>query len=258
MKVVILAGGFGSRLSEETVVKPKPMVEIGTHPILWHIMKIYSTYGFNEFVILLGYKGYYIKEYFSNYFLHNNDVTIDLAKNTMEIHNNHTEPWKVTLLETGANSMTGARIKQAKPYLNNETFFLTYGDGVCDVNINELLSFHKKNARALTMTAVQPEGRFGVIDLDPQSKVERFYEKPQGDGGWINGGFFVCEPEVFEYISDRNDCIFERDPLENIAKDGQLFAYQHNGFWMCMDTLRDKVKLNELWDGNEAKWKKWK
>ena len=257
MKVVILAGGLGSRLSEETVVKPKPMVEVGTQPILWHIMKIYSSYGFNEFVILLGYKGYYIKEYFSNYFLHNNDVTIDIASNSVEIHNNHAEPWKVTLLETGANSMTGARIKQARPYLGEEPFFLTYGDGVSNIDIKALLAFHQSHGRALTMSAVQPEGRFGVIELDDQSGVKKFFEKPQGDGGWINGGFFVCEPKVFDYISDRNDCIFEREPLENIARDGQLYAYQHNGFWMCMDTLRDKVRLNELWESKQAKWKIW-
>lgn len=258
MKVVILAGGFGSRLSEETDIKPKPMVSIGDHPILWHIMKMYSHYGFNEFVILLGYKGYYIKEYFSNYFLHNNDVTIDLSKDSVEIHNNNAEPWKVTLIDTGINSMTGARIKQAKPYTDNKPFFLTYGDGVSDVDINQLLSFHNQNSKAMTVTAVQPEGRFGVLDFDKESKVERFYEKPQGDGGWINAGFFVCEQKVFDYISDQTDCIFERDPMEKMAKDGELFAYQHKGFWQCMDTLRDKTKLNELWEKNDAKWKIWK
>ncbi len=257
MKVVILAGGFGSRLSEETVTKPKPMVEIGEQPILWHIMKSYSQYGYNEFIILLGYKGYYIKEYFFNYFLHNNDVTIDIEKNSMEVHNNHTEPWKVTLLETGLHSMTGARIKQARKYLNNETFFLTYGDGVCDVNLNELLDFHRQKGKAMTLTAVQPEGRFGVIDTNKDFQVEKFYEKPHGDGGWINGGFFVCEPAVFDYISDDRGCIFEREPMEKMAGDGQLFAYHHHGFWKCMDTLRDKVRLNELWDNNEAKWKSW-
>lgn len=257
MKVVILAGGLGSRLSEETIIKPKPMVEIGSHPILWHIMKYYSSFGFNEFVILLGYKGYLIKEYFLNYFLHNNDVTIDLSKNGFDIHNNHSEPWKVTLLETGANSMTGTRIKQAKPYLNNSPFLLTYGDGVSDVNLSELLDFHAKNGKKLTVTAVQPEGRFGVFELNGNSRVERFDEKPKGEGGWINGGFFVCEPEVLNYISDKSDCIFESEPMEKIAADGELFAYQHNGFWMCMDTLRDKVKLNQLWDCNQAKWKIW-
>lgn len=258
MKVVILAGGLGSRLSEETVVKPKPMVEIGDKPILWHIMKIYSHYGFNEFVILLGYRGYYIKEYFSNYFLHNNDVTIDLSKNSVEIHNNYTEPWKITMLETGANSMTGARIKQAKPYVNNETFFLTYGDGVSDINISELLRFHQQHAKILSVTAVQPEGRFGVLDFNDGSKVERFYEKPHGDGGWINAGFFVCEPAIFDYIADDESCVFEKAPMENLAKNGELFAYQHSGFWKCMDTLRDKSALNELWETNQAKWKIWK
>lgn len=258
MKVVILAGGYGSRLSEETVVKPKPMVEIGEKPILWHIMKSYSHYGFNEFIILLGYKGYYIKEYFSNYFLHNSDVTIDLAKNSIEIHNNHQEPWKVTLLETGLNNMTGSRIKQAKNFIGNEPFLLTYGDGVCDVDINKLVGFHREQGRTMTVTAIQPEGRFGVLDIQENNKVEQFYEKPHGDGGWINGGFFVCEPKVFDYISDSPDCIFEREPMEKMALAGELSAFQHDGFWKCMDTLRDKVRLNEIWDNNQASWKKWK
>ncbi len=258
MKVVILAGGLGSRLSEETVIKPKPMVDIGDYPILWHIMKTYSFYGFNEFIILLGYKGYYIKEYFSNYFLHNNDVTIDLANNSMEIHNNFAEPWKVTLLDTGADTMTGGRIRQVKPYTNGKPFFLTYGDGVCDVNINTLLEYHKQNKKSMTVTAIQPEGRFGVLDINEHKSVERFYEKPHGEGGWINAGYFVCEQDVFEYIPEDRQCIFEKEPMENLAKDEQLVAYQHNGFWKCMDTLRDKIRLNELWNNNEAKWKIWK
>ena len=257
MKVIILAGGYGSRLGEETVTKPKPMVEIGNQPILWHIMKGYAEYGHHEFIILLGYKGYYIKEYFFNYFLHNNDVTLDLANNSMEVHNNHSEPWKVTLLETGLNSMTGARIKQARKYTDNEPFFLTYGDGVSDVNLDELLNFHKKAGKAMTLTAVQPEGRFGVIDFNKEFRVEQFYEKPHGDGGWINGGFFVCEQKVFDFIPDGTDCVFERGPMEKLAEGGELYSYQHKGFWKCMDTLRDKIRLNELWDNNEAKWKTW-
>jgi glucose-1-phosphate cytidylyltransferase len=257
MKVVILAGGYGSRLGEETVTKPKPMVEIGSQPILWHIMKIFAQYGHHEFIILLGYKGNYIKEYFFNYFLHSNDVTIDLAKNSMEVHNSHAEPWKVTLLETGLDSMTGARIKQARKYTNNEPFFLTYGDGVSDVNLDKLLAFHKKAGKSMTLTAVQPEGRFGVIDFDQEFRVEQFYEKPHGDGGWINGGFFVCEQKIFDFIPDDNDCVFERGPMETLAREGELYSYQHKGFWKCMDTLRDKTRLNELWDNNEAKWKTW-
>lgn len=257
MKVVILAGGLGSRLSEETIIKPKPMVEIGTHPIIWHIMKIYASQGHNDFIILLGYKGYYIKEYFFNYFLHNNDVTIDLARNSIEIHNSHAEPWRVTLLETGAYNMTGSRIKQARPYLNEETFFLTYGDGLSNINLESELDFHRSHGRLLTMATVQPEGRFGVVDINDEFGVKRFHEKPPGDGGWINGGFFICEPGIFDYISEELDCVFEKDPLENLAKDDQLYAYQHKGFWMCMDTLRDKVKLNELWDQGSAKWKIW-
>jgi glucose-1-phosphate cytidylyltransferase len=258
MKVVILAGGLGSRLSEETTIKPKPMVEVGDYPILWHIMKTYSHYGYNEFVILLGYKGYYIKEYFSNYFLHNNDVTIDIANNSIEIHNNNAEPWKVTLLDTGAETMTGGRIKQAQKYTNGEPFFLTYGDGVCDVNIAALLQHHQNGKKMMTVTAIQPEGRFGVLEINEDNNVERFYEKPHGEGGWINGGYFVCEQQVFDYIPNNKSCIFEKEPMENLATNNQLLAYQHTGFWKCMDTLRDKVSLNELWNNNEAKWKIWK
>jgi len=256
MKVLLLAGGFGTRLSEETDVRPKPMTEIGGKPILWHIMKIYSHYGFNEFVILLGYKGYYIKEYFANYFLHQSDVTIDLSTNKMEVHNNSSEPWKVTLLDTGLNTMTGGRIKQAKDYIGNEPFLLTYGDGVSDVNINELIKFHKQHGKTITMTAVQPEGRFGTLQIAEDNKVLSFVEKPKGDGGWINAGFFVCEPQVIDYILD-DKTVFEKEPLEHLAAAGELYTFHHEGFWKCMDTLRDKTKLNELWDSGNAKWKIW-
>jgi glucose-1-phosphate cytidylyltransferase len=257
LKVLLLAGGFGTRLSEETDIRPKPMVEIGGKPILWHIMKIYSSYGFNEFVILLGYKGYYIKEYFANYFLHQSDVTFDLKNNTTEIHNNSSEPWKVTLIDTGRDSMTGGRVKRAKDFIENETFMLTYGDGVSDVNIAELLQFHKNHGKHLTMTSVQPDGRFGAVQMDEKGKVDKFIEKPKGDGGWINGGFFVCEPEVMDYI-DGDSTIFEQEPLKNLAKEGEIFTYQHRGFWKPMDTLRDKNELNRLWNEDIAKWKVWK
>ena len=255
MKVLLLAGGFGTRLSEETDIRPKPMVEIGGKPILWHIMKIYSTYGFNEFVVLLGYKGYYIKEYFANYFLHQSDVTIDLKNNNMEIHNNSSEPWKVTLIDTGLNSMTGGRIKRAKEFIGDETFMVTYGDGVSDVNIKELVEFHKKNNKRVTMTAIQPAGRFGALDIET-NLVNKFVEKPLGDGNWINGGFMVCEPEVLDLI-ETDSTIFEQYPLQILAKQGELSAFKHHGFWQCMDTLRDKTFLNELWDQDKAKWKVW-
>ncbi len=257
MKVLLLAGGFGTRLSEETDTRPKPMAEIGGKPILWHIMKIYSHYGFNEFVILLGYKGYFIKEYFANYFLHQSDVTIDLGTNQVEVHNNSSEPWKVTLLETGLNTMTGGRIKRAKDFIGNEPFLLTYGDGVADVNMHTLIDFHRKHGKAITMTAVQPEGRFGALETDKDNKVHSFMEKPKGDGSWINGGFFVCEPRVLDYISD-DTTVFEQKPLEQLAREGELYTFRHSGFWKCMDTLRDKTKLNELWGSGEAKWKLWK
>lgn len=256
MKVLILAGGFGSRLSEETDIRPKPMAEIGGKPILWHIMKHYSFYGFNEFVILLGYKGYYIKEYFANYFLHQSDVTIDLSNNHMQVHNNTSEPWKVTLLDTGLNTMTGGRVKRAKDFINNETFMLTYGDGVSDINLNQLLEYHKKHGKAITMTSVQPEGRFGALETDANNRILSFMEKPKGDGSWINGGFFVCEPKVIDYIT-ADETIFEREPLENLAKEGELYSFRHHGFWKCMDTLRDKTQLNEMWNGQQAKWKIW-
>lgn len=256
MRTLILAGGFGSRISEETSLKPKPMIEIGGKPILWHIMKMYSEHGMKDFVILLGYKGYIIKEYFSNYFLHQSDVTIDMTSNKMEVHNNSSEPWKVTLVDTGANTMTGGRIKRVAKYVENEPFLLTYGDGVSDVNISEVIKFHKKNNKLITMTAVQPAGRFGALDINDDNSVSTFIEKPEGDGNWINGGFFVCQPEVMNYIDD-DSIVFEKEPLEKLAKMGELFTFKHNGFWQCMDTLRDKNYLNKLWDNNSAHWKTW-
>jgi glucose-1-phosphate cytidylyltransferase len=257
MKVLILAGGFGSRLSEETNLRPKPMTEIEGKPILWHIMKIYSHFGMNEFVILLGYKGYQIKEYFANYFLHQSDVMIDIANNKMEVLSNFSEPWKVTLLDTGLNTMTGGRIKRAAKVVGNERFLLTYGDGVADVNINELLKFHESHGKAITMTSVQPEGRFGALNIGESHEVNHFMEKPKGDGTWINGGFFVCEPRVFDYIHNDTDAVFEHRPLEKLANDGELMAYKHHGFWKCMDTLRDKNQLNEMCENGTAKWKTW-
>lgn len=256
MKVLLLAGGFGTRISEETSIKPKPMVEIGGMPILWHIMKLYSQHGINDFVVLLGYKGYVIKEYFSNYFLHQSDVTIDLESNKMEIHNNSSEPWKVTLLETGLNTMTGGRIKRAAKHINNEPFLLTYGDGVADVDIAKTIEFHKTHGKLITMTSVQPAGRFGALDINESNQVSNFIEKPKGEGKWINGGFFVCEPEVLNYI-DNDSTVFEKAPLESLANEGELYTYKHQGFWQCMDTLRDKNYLNELWDANKAPWKTW-
>ena len=256
MKVVILAGGYGTRLSEETEIKPKPMVEIGSKPILWHIMKTYSQYGFNEFVVLLGYKGYYIKEYFANYFLHQSDVTINLGSGEIEVHNNHSEPWRVTLIDTGIDTMTGGRIKRAKKYIGDEPFLLTYGDGVGNRNIKRLINFHKKHKKILTITSVQPDGRFGALDIGENNKVLEFKEKPKGDGGWINAGFFVCESGVFDYIKG-DETIFEDEPLKKLAKDGQLYTYKHTGFWKPMDTLRDKRELNRLWNSNKAPWKIW-
>jgi len=257
MKVVILAGGMGTRLAEETNVIPKPMVEIGGYPILWHIMKIYSQYGFNDFIILLGYKGYIIKEYFANYFLHQSDVTFDMSKNQMTIHEHHSEPWKVTLLDTGLNTMTGGRVLRAKKYIGNEPFMLTYGDGVADVNINELVKYHNTHGKIATMTSVQPDGRFGAIISTPNGKITSFLEKPKGDGSWINAGFFVLQPEVFDYIKEGDATIFERAPLEQLATDGELYAYKHTSFWKCMDTLRDKQQLQEMWDKGTAQWKGW-
>jgi len=255
MKVLLLAGGFGTRLSEETDIRPKPMVEIGGKPILWHIMKIYSQYGFNDFVILLGYKGYYIKEYFANYYLHQSNVTFDMKNGQMEVHNNSSEPWKVTLLDTGLDSMTGGRIKRAKEFIGNKTFMLTYGDGVSNVNIKELLSFHQKNKTKVTMTAIQPAGRFGALDIN-SNLVKEFVEKPAGDGNWINGGFMICEPEVLDLI-ESDSTVFEQYPLQTLAEESQLSAYKHEGFWQCMDTLRDKIALNDMWNENKAPWKVW-
>ena len=257
MKVLILAGGIGSRLSEETVLKPKPMVEIGPRPILWHIMKMYSYYGYNDFIILCGYKGYMIKEYFANYFRHMSDMTVDMTNNTITHHANHAEPWKVTLIDTGLNTMTGGRIKRVQEYVGNEPFMLTYGDGVSDVNIDELVSFHKSHGKAITMTAVQPEGRFGSLKIEDNNRVSTFQEKPKGDGSWINGGFFVCQPEVFNFIPDDDSVMFERQPLEDLAKADQLYTYKHRGFWKPMDTLRDKNQLEEMLSEGVAPWKKW-
>jgi len=257
MKVLLLAGGFGTRLSEETDIRPKPMVEIGGKPILWHIMKLYSTYGFNEFVILLGYKGYYIKEYFANYFRHQSDMIVDFTSNSIEYFNNKSEPWKITLIDTGLNSMTGGRIKRAQEFIGKEPFMLTYGDGVSDINIQELVQFHKSHGKAVTMTSAQPDGRFGALNIDQNNQVIEFQEKPKGDGSWINAGFFVCESKVFDYITEGDSTIFEQAPLKNLAKDGEIFTYKHNNFWMPMDTLRDKIKLNEMWEMKKAPWKVW-
>ena len=256
MKVVILAGGFGTRISEESDLKPKPMVEIGGKPILWHIMKIYSHNGFNDFIILCGYKGYVIKEYFSNYYKHTADMTIDFISNRVEYHKNKAEPWKVTLLDTGLETMTGGRIKRVKNYINDQPFMLTYGDGVSDVNVGELLDFHNRHGKLATLTSVQPEGRFGAINSSEDGLVKEFVEKPVGDGGWINGGFMVCQPEVLNYIENEST-VFEQEPLYNLAKDGQLVAYQHNGYWKPMDTLRDKLQLEKLISTKRAPWIKW-
>jgi len=256
MKVVILAGGYGTRLSEETVNIPKPMVEIGGKPILWHIMKIYSHYGYNDFIICLGYKGYIIKEYFMNYFMHMSDITVDLSNGGIKVHNSKAENWKVTLVDTGLDTMTGGRIKRIKDHLNGERFMLTYGDGVGDVNINSLVKFHESHGKLATMTAVQPSGRFGALRINDDKKVESFVEKPAGDGAWINGGFFVLEPQVIDYIKD-DSTIWEREPLENLTKESQLFAYKHEGFWRPMDTLRDKIELEKLWNTKKAPWKVW-
>jgi glucose-1-phosphate cytidylyltransferase len=256
MKVVILAGGLGTRISEESEIRPKPMIEIGGMPILWHIMKIYSTQGFNEFIICLGYKGFIIKEYFANYFLHLSDVTIELSTGKIEVHNCKSENIKMTLIDTGIRTQTGGRIKRIGEYVGNESFMLTYGDGLADINIKNLLKFHKENNKLATVTAVRPPGRFGSLILGDDSKVIRFEEKPLGDGSWINGGFFVLEPEVLNYIEDDNT-YWEREPMVNLASDGQLSAYEHEGFWKPMDTLRDKTELEYLWDHGKAPWKIW-
>ncbi|MEI9919609.1 MAG: glucose-1-phosphate cytidylyltransferase [Bacteroidota bacterium] len=257
MKVVLLAGGFGTRISEETDHKPKPMVEIGGRPILWHIMKIYAHYGFTEFVVCLGYKGYVIKEYFANYFLHQSDVTIDMAKNELTWHQSQAEPWKVTLIDTGLETMTGGRIKRVQHVVGNEPFMLTYGDGLANIDIKTLLDFHKSHGKYCTVTSVQPVGRWGALNLDDNDSVLSFQEKPKGDGAWVNGGFFVCQPEVFGYIDGDAD-VWEKKPLENLANDMQLTAFKHGGFWKPMDTLRDKIELEAMWSARKAEWKTWK
>lgn len=256
MKAVILAGGLGTRIAEESTIRPKPMIEIGGKPILWHIMKIYSAYGINDFIICLGYKGYMIKEYFANYFLHVSDITFDMASNKMEVHQNNAEPWRVTLVDTGDGTMTGGRIRRARPYLNEDTFCLTYGDGLSDINIAELIEFHGRQKTLATLAAVQPPGRFGALSLCGE-KITGFKEKPEGDGGWINGGFFVLSPKVLDYI-DGDDMFWEREPLERLAHEGNLSAYVHRGFWQPMDTLRDKNQLDELWNSGNPPWKIWK
>lgn len=258
MKVVILAGGYGTRISEESHLKPKPMIEIGGMPILWHIMKSYSYYGYNEFIICCGYKGYAIKEYFADYYLHRSDVTFDFANNNnFEIHNNVAEPWKVTLVDTGLNTMTGGRVKKIQKYVGNETFMLTYGDGVCDLDLNKLEAFHREKGKSATLTAIQPGGKFGVIDIEGDNSISNFKEKSKEDGGWINGGFMVLEPKVFDFI-DSDQTVLEKYPLEELARRNELNAYKHNGFWQCMDTLRDKLLLDELLETNNAPWKVWK
>ena len=256
MKVVILAGGFGTRLSEETDIKPKPMVEIGSKPVLWHIMKTYSSFGFNEFIILLGYKGHVIKEFFSNYYLYQSDFTIDLSNNSIEVHQIQSEPWKVTLLETGLNTFTGGRIKRAKDYIGDDDFLLTYGDGLSDINIKDLINFHYDHGKLATMSAVYPPARFGSIEIDTNNSILSFKEKPRGDGGRINGGFFVLSPKAIDYIID-DTTTWEKEPLENLASDSELKAFKHDGFWQPMDTVKEKIMLNDLWNNGNAPWKIW-
>jgi glucose-1-phosphate cytidylyltransferase len=255
MKAVILAGGMGTRISEESHLRPKPMIEIGSKPIIWHIMKIYSAHGIHDFVICLGYKGYMIKEYFANYFLHMSDVTFDIERNRMEVHQNNAEPWRVTLVETGDNTMTGGRLKRVGGYLGEQDFCFTYGDGVGDIDIGALIAFHREKKTLATMTAVQPPGRFGALNLEDQL-ITSFEEKPKGDGGWINGGFFVLSPKVLDLIRD-DEMVWEREPLEQLAARRQLAAYFHRGFWQPMDTLRDKNHLEQLWAAGKAPWKTW-
>jgi len=257
MKVIILAGGYGTRISEESHLKPKPMIEIGERPILWHIMKIYSHYGFGDFVICLGYKGYCIKEYFAHYFLHESDVTFDFRdRNRRVVHQHSAEPWAVTLVNTGIDTMTGGRVKRGREYVGDETFMLTYGDGVADVDISKLLAFHRSHGKLATVTSTQPGGRFGALDLTADSQVRGFQEKPKGDGSWVNGGFFVLEPGVLDYI-EGDATLFEREPLEHLARDGELMAYRHSGFWQPMDTIRDRNLLEDLWKSGRAPWKTW-
>jgi glucose-1-phosphate cytidylyltransferase len=255
MKAVILAGGLGTRISEETAVRPKPMVEIGGRPVLWHILKIYSHFGISEFIVCLGYRGYVIKEYFANYFLHNSDVTFDLAENRIEVHQKNAEPWRVTLVDTGDQTQTGGRLKRVAAYLDNGSFCFTYGDGLADINVPALLAFHRGHGRVATVTAVQPPGRFGALDIEG-NRILRFEEKPQGDGSWINGGFFVLEPAAIDTIAG-DHTVWEHEPLETLAREGQLGAYRHTGFWQPMDTLRDKIRLEELWNSGRAPWKLW-
>lgn len=258
MKVVLFAGGLGTRISEETDIRPKPMVEIGGKPVLWHIMKTYSHYGFNDFIVCLGYKGYVIKEYFMNYFLHNSDITLDLGTNKMEIHDTSAEAFKVTLVETGLNTKTAGRLKKVQKYIGNEDFMLTYGDGVCDIDINELVAFHKTHNKIATVSAIQMDARFGGMDLGKAGEVLSFKEKAKDESKWINGGYFVLKPSVFNYLDgDVNDMMWEDEPLEKLTNADQLVAYQHKGFWKCMDALRDKIELEELWKTNNAKWKVW-
>ena len=256
MKVVILAGGFGTRISEESHLKPKPMIEIGEQPILWHIMKLYSHYGYNDFVICLGYKQYVIKEYFADYFLHTSDITFDLSTNQMQVHNNYAEPWKVTLVDTGLNTMTGGRIKRVQKYIGNEPFLLTYGDGVSNVDIDKLVEFHQSHGKIATMTAISTRQRFGVLDLDCSHQVHSFREKTKDDGEIINGGFMVMQPEIFDYL-EGDSTVFEKKPLATLADEGQLMAFTHKGFWQCMDTQRDKKLLEDMWSENQAPWKVW-
>jgi glucose-1-phosphate cytidylyltransferase len=258
MKVVIFAGGLGTRLAEETELRPKPMVEIGGKPILWHIMKIYGHYGYNDFIICLGYKGFFIKEYFMDYFMHNSDMTIELGSNKVDIHYTQTESSKVTLVDTGLNTKTAGRLRRIRQYIGDEPFMLTYGDGVSDVNIPELVRFHEQHGRVATVTAIQPEARFGGMEINKDHQVEIFREKPKGDGQWINGGFFVLSPEVFNYLDEKADhTMWEDEPLERLSENRQLMAYKHSGFWKCMDAMRDKIELEQLWQSGNAKWKKW-
>lgn len=257
MKVLILAGGLGTRLGEETAIRPKPMVEIGGYPILWHIMKTYSHFGFNDFVILCGYKSEVIKEYFTNYYINNTDITVDLSTNSVEVHRTACEPWKITMINTGKNALTGSRIKKAKSFVGDEPFMLTYGDGVSDVDISALVDAHKKSGKLATLTAVQPSGRFGALNIESNGEISHFQEKPIGDGAWVNGGFFVLQPEIFDYIADGDSVTWEQEPMKTLANEGQLNAFKHKGFWRPMDTLRDKEDLNEIWDSGNAPWAHW-